>query len=135
MPTGDVFDDLAAEQDALAAVLAALKRDAWCHASGAAGWTVADVVLHLTQIKEYMIGEQAAPVRCELLAPHGQMWQFGPADAPSVITGPAGTFCRVGARRLPPNNRADRRRTARRGGAAGHAHLRHLTCCAVSQCA
>jgi uncharacterized protein (TIGR03084 family) len=221
--TGDVFDDLTAEQDALEAVLAGLDQDAWCHASGAAGWTVADVVLHLAQTEEYVIasatgneaallirdrdgppldelmdrlvagqrcvpptavfarwqtarraalaalracpptvrlrwatislaprtlattrlaehwahalditvplsitypdtvrlwhvawlahqslpyafavaGEQAAPVRCELLAPDGQMWQFGPADAPSLITGPAKTFCRVGARRLP----------------------------------
>jgi uncharacterized protein (TIGR03084 family) len=223
MPTGDVFDDLAAEQDALEAALAALDPDAWYHPSGAAGWTIADVVLHLAQTEEYLIasvmgnealllirdrdgppldelmdrlvavqrcapptavftrwqtarraalaalrdcpptvrlrwatipltprtlattrlaehwahaldstvplgitypdtvrlwhvawlahrslpyafavaGEQAAPVRCELLAPDGQMWQFGPADAPSLITGPAGTFCRVGARRLP----------------------------------
>jgi len=46
-------------------------------------------------------GEHAAPVRCELFAPDGQMWQFGPVDAPSLIAGPAGTFCRVGARRLP----------------------------------
>jgi len=29
------------------------------------------------------------------------MWQFGPADAQSLIAGPAGTFCHVGARRLP----------------------------------
>jgi uncharacterized protein (TIGR03084 family) len=221
--TGDVFDDLAAEQDALEAVLAGLDQDAWCHASGAAGWTVADVVLHLAQTEEYVVasvrddeaallvrdrdgpsldelmdrlvagqrwappaavfsrwqtarraalaalracpstvrlrwatipltprtlattrlaehwahalditvalsisypdtvrlwhvawlahrslpyafavaGEHAAPVRCELLAPDGQMWQFGPADAPSLIAGPARTFCRVGARRLP----------------------------------
>ena len=220
--TGDVFDDLSAEQDALEAVLAALDQDVWCHPSGAAGWTVADVVLHLAQTEEYVIAsvtgneaallirdrdgppldelmdrlvaaqrcappttvfsrwqtarraalaglracppmalrwattpltprtlattrlaehwthaldiivplgitypdtmrlwhvawlahrslpyafaiaeEQAAPVRCELLAPDGQMWQFGPADAPSLIAGPVGTFCRVGARRLP----------------------------------
>jgi uncharacterized protein (TIGR03084 family) len=221
--TGDVFDDLAAEQDALEAVLAVLDQDAWCHASGAAGWTVADVVLHLAQTEEYVIasvtgneaallvrdrdrppldelmdqlvagqrcapsaavfnrwqtarraalaalracpstvrlrwatipltprtlattrlaehwahaldvtvalgisypdtvqlwhvawlahrslpyafavaGEHAVPVRCELLVPDGQRWQFGPVDAPSLIAGPAGTFCRVGARRLP----------------------------------
>ena len=46
-------------------------------------------------------GEHAVPVRCELLVPDGQRWQFGPVDAPSLIAGPAGTFCRVGARRLP----------------------------------
>jgi hypothetical protein len=62
--TGDVFDDLAAEQDAVEAVLAGLDQDAWCHASGAAGWTVADVVLHLAQAEEYVIasvrGNEAA---------------------------------------------------------------------------
>ncbi|MGH3720149.1 MAG: maleylpyruvate isomerase family mycothiol-dependent enzyme [Pseudonocardiaceae bacterium] len=221
--SGDVFDDLAAEQDALDAVLAAVDEDAWRHASGAAGWTVVDVVLHLAQTEEYVIasvtggeapalardrygspleefldrlvaaeraapsavvfqrwrtarraalaalracppqarlrwvtipltprtlattrlaehwahalditvplgitypdtarlrhvawlahrslpyafavaGEPAAPVRCELLGPDGQTWRFGAADAPSLIAGPAGAFCRVGARRLP----------------------------------
>jgi uncharacterized damage-inducible protein DinB len=62
--TGDVFDDLSAEQDALEAVLAALDQDAWCYPSGAAGWTVADVVLHLAQTEEYVIasvtGNEAA---------------------------------------------------------------------------
>jgi uncharacterized protein (TIGR03084 family) len=46
-------------------------------------------------------GQHATLVRCELLAPDGQTWQFGPADAPSLIAGAAGAFCRVGARRLP----------------------------------
>ncbi|MGH3973835.1 MAG: maleylpyruvate isomerase N-terminal domain-containing protein, partial [Pseudonocardiaceae bacterium] len=55
MQSGDVFDDLTAEQDALEAVLAGLDQDAWCHTSGAAGWTVADVVLHLAQTEEYVI--------------------------------------------------------------------------------
>jgi uncharacterized protein (TIGR03084 family) len=45
-------------------------------------------------------GESAGPVRCSLTAPDGGEWEFGPADAASVITGPAGTFCRVAARRL-----------------------------------
>jgi uncharacterized protein (TIGR03084 family) len=47
-------------------------------------------------------GEQPGPVRAELTGPDGTTWQFGPADAPSVISGPAGAFCRVGARRLAP---------------------------------
>jgi uncharacterized protein (TIGR03084 family) len=223
MHATDVFDDLCAEQDALEAVLAALNQDAWHHDSAAAGWTIADVVLHLAQTEEFVVasitdhqapmlardrdgppldelmdrlvaaertaspaavfqrwrtarraalaalracpptmrlrwaasplaprtlattrlaehwahalditaplgivypdtvrlwhvcwlahrslpyafavaGEHVAPVRCELLAPDGQTWQFGPADAPSLIAGPAGAFCRVGARRLP----------------------------------
>jgi uncharacterized protein (TIGR03084 family) len=50
-----------------------------------------------------LAGEPTAPVRCELTAPDGeQVWRFGPADAESAITGPAGEFCRVAARRLDP---------------------------------
>jgi uncharacterized protein (TIGR03084 family) len=46
-------------------------------------------------------GEEAGPVRCELTAPDGaSTWTFGPPDAASAIAGPAGAFCRVGARRL-----------------------------------
>jgi uncharacterized protein (TIGR03084 family) len=45
---------------------------------------------------------EGGPVYCELTAPDGQTWRFGEPDAPSTITGPAGEFCRVGARRLAP---------------------------------
>jgi uncharacterized protein (TIGR03084 family) len=51
----DVFDDLEAEQDRLEAVLAGLSPADWLTPSAAAGWTVADVVLHLAQT------EQAVP--------------------------------------------------------------------------
>lgn len=47
-------------------------------------------------------GEQPGPVRVELTGPEGETWRFGPAEAPSVISGSAGAFCRVGARRLAP---------------------------------
>src|SRR5580704_16522744 len=178
-----VFDDLAAEQERLEGILGGLDEAQWVSASGAAGWTVADVVLHLAQSEESVVvfgrwqrarraaldalrgadpdralawvaapvkpatlattrlaehwahglditgplgaefpdterlrhvawlahrtlpyamtlaGEQPAPVRCELTAPDGAtVWEFGPADAESSITGPAGDFCRVAAR-------------------------------------
>ncbi len=48
----EIFDDLAAEQDALESVLVGLSDEAWTTGSGAAGWTVADVVLHLAQSEE-----------------------------------------------------------------------------------
>jgi uncharacterized protein (TIGR03084 family) len=48
-------------------------------------------------------GEPVAPVRCELTAPDGaDVWRFGPEDAESAITGAAGEFCRVAARRADP---------------------------------
>ncbi len=50
-----------------------------------------------------LAGEQPAQVWCELTAPDGtSVWRFGPPEAESAITGPAGNFCRVAARRLAP---------------------------------
>jgi uncharacterized protein (TIGR03084 family) len=49
-------------------------------------------------------GEQPGPVRVELSGPDGEIWRYGPDDAGSVITGPVGAFCRVGARRLKPED-------------------------------
>lgn len=221
-----VFDDLAAEYARIDAVLAALEPDAWARPSGAAGWTIADVVVHLAQSEEFVVeaiaknrsgfvredgvsldelmdrlvvadrgatgeevfarwrsasrssvealrgcspddrlpwaavplsprtlattrlaehwahalditgplgidypdtarlrhiarlaqrtlpyafataGEEGGPVRCELTGPGGEDWRFGDPDAPSVIRGAAGEFCRVGARRLPAERTA-----------------------------
>ncbi|KAB2349767.1 maleylpyruvate isomerase family mycothiol-dependent enzyme [Actinomadura rudentiformis] len=218
----DVFADLRAEYEALDAVLTALSPEQWSHPSAAEGWTVADVVLHLSQTDELAAasiagdeevfsairpgevdaraadivaaqrdtspaeilarwrtaafgipdalaglppgtrlrwitnrmsaaalattriaehwthahditdalgipypdtarlrhiawlghrtlpyafdaeGIEGGPVRVELTSPDGETWSFGDPDAPSRITGPAGDFCRVGARRLAP---------------------------------
>lgn len=50
-----------------------------------------------------LAGEAPAAVRCTLTAPDGvTVWTFGPDDAESGISGPAGAFCRVAARRLDP---------------------------------
>lgn len=49
-----------------------------------------------------LAGEQAGPVRCELVGPGGDVWHFGDPDAPSLIRGSAEEFCRVGAQRLAP---------------------------------
>jgi uncharacterized protein (TIGR03084 family) len=218
----DIFADLEAEQDRLDAILAGLDEAAWLAPSGAAGWQVVDVVLHLAQTEEavrdtvtggtstrqwdrspgdldelvdhWVRAERAAPaivfdrwrsarraalgalrqadpsrplpwteaplrpatlattrlaehwahglditgplgipfpdtdrlrhvawlahrslpyafalageepneVFCELTAPDGASWRYGPPGAGSTITGPAGAFCRVGARRLDP---------------------------------
>ncbi len=48
----EIFDDLEAEQDRLQAILAGLSEAQWAAPSAAAGWTVADVVLHLGQTEE-----------------------------------------------------------------------------------
>ncbi|HKN56212.1 MAG TPA: maleylpyruvate isomerase family mycothiol-dependent enzyme [Amycolatopsis sp.] len=51
-----------------------------------------------------LAGEPPAPVRAELTGPDGETWRLGPDDAESVIAGPVGAFCRVGAQRLAPES-------------------------------
>ncbi|MEU4620390.1 maleylpyruvate isomerase family mycothiol-dependent enzyme [Actinoplanes sp. NPDC023801] len=48
-----------------------------------------------------LAGLPPVPIRCDLVAPDGSSWQLGDPGADSVISGPAGDFCRVGALRLP----------------------------------
>jgi uncharacterized protein (TIGR03084 family) len=50
-----------------------------------------------------LAGLPAYDVYCELTGRDGKTWRFGPTDADSVVRGPAGEFCRVGARRLTPD--------------------------------
>jgi uncharacterized protein (TIGR03084 family) len=63
----DIFDDLEAEYEQLDAVLATLTPAQWSHPSAAEGWTVSDVVLHLTQSEELaaasIAGDDALLVR------------------------------------------------------------------------
>src|SRR5208282_152363 len=47
-----IFDDLAAEQERLEGILSGLDLAQWASPSGASGWTIADVVLHLAQSEE-----------------------------------------------------------------------------------
>ena len=49
-----------------------------------------------------LVGEEPHDVFCELTAPDGTTWRYGSPEADSTITGSAGMFCRVGARRLAP---------------------------------
>jgi uncharacterized protein (TIGR03084 family) len=220
----DIFDELEAEHDQLEAVLVGLDDADWRHESGAPGWTVTDVVVHLAQTEEMVVmtvdedvrpglwdrgdlalddavamavelerdessavlarwqkarrgsvaalraadpnrrvqwaatplrppvlavtrmaehwahalditgplglryddtdrlrhiawlghrtlpyafsltGEAPHEVHCVLTAPDGSTWTYGPADADSRIEGPAADFCRVGARRLTPED-------------------------------
>jgi len=50
-----VLDDLAAEQARLESILNGLDEAQWMWPSAAAGWTVADVVLHLAQSEEAVV--------------------------------------------------------------------------------
>lgn len=56
----EILDDLVAEDDRLERILESLDDDQWRSASLAAGWTVADVVLHLAQTDEMVVASVAA---------------------------------------------------------------------------
>jgi uncharacterized protein (TIGR03084 family) len=50
-------------------------------------------------------GLEPHDIYCELTSPDGtSTWRYGPADAESTVRGPAGDFCRIGARRLAPDD-------------------------------
>ena len=54
-----------------------------------------------------LTGAAPGAVHADLTAPDGvTRWRFGPADAESAITGPAGDFTRVAAQRLAPADSA-----------------------------
>ena len=46
------------------------------------------------------------PVRIELTAPSGEVWTWGPEDAPDRVTGPALDFCLVATQRRHPADTA-----------------------------
>src|SRR5579863_3955518 len=50
-----IFDDLEAEEQRLDGILAGLDHAQWMSPSGAPGWSVADVVLHLAQSEEAVV--------------------------------------------------------------------------------
>jgi uncharacterized protein (TIGR03084 family) len=58
-----IFDDLAAEQERLEEILLGLDEAQWMSPSGARGWTIGDVVLHLAQSEE---GVQATAAHRQL---------------------------------------------------------------------
>ena len=68
-----IFDDLAAEQERLEKILFGLDEAQWMSPSGAEGWTIADVVLHLAQSEEGVAAQRLDPARSGLRAsgPHG----------------------------------------------------------------
>nr|MDT0666958.1 maleylpyruvate isomerase N-terminal domain-containing protein [Micromonospora sp. DSM 115978] len=56
----DIFDDLAAEQQRLETFLEVLDEADWAAPSGAPGWSVADVVLHLAQTEEAVVASTSS---------------------------------------------------------------------------
>jgi uncharacterized protein (TIGR03084 family) len=106
-----ILDDLEAEQDRLEAILTGLDAAQWAAPSGAAGWTVCDVVLHLAQSEEAVLASTA-----------GARWDARPASRGGAAgSGPAETTLDqvmdrlVQAERKEPALVFQRWRDARRG--------------------
>jgi uncharacterized protein (TIGR03084 family) len=60
-PIDDVLDDLVAEYDRLESILESLTDEQWRSESGAPGWTVTDVMIHLAQTEEGVVGTTSRP--------------------------------------------------------------------------
>jgi uncharacterized protein (TIGR03084 family) len=54
-PIAEILDDLVAEFDQIDAVLTLLSHDDWAAPSGAPGWSVRDVMVHLAQTEEGVV--------------------------------------------------------------------------------
>ncbi|GII05184.1 maleylpyruvate isomerase family mycothiol-dependent enzyme [Planobispora takensis] len=67
-------------------------------------WHIARLAQRTLPYAFAVAGEEGGPVRCELTGPGGEPWRFGDPEAPSLISGSAAEFCRVGARRLAPRD-------------------------------
>jgi uncharacterized protein (TIGR03084 family) len=111
-----IFDDLAAEQDRLEAILDGLTEEQWLSPSAAAGWTIADTVLHLAQTEEGVVATAGADAgRRDWRFPRrlrsGTTWQSG-----SSVDDAMGAM--VEAERTAPAEIFERWRTARRAALA-----------------
>jgi len=102
-----IFGDLAAEQDRLENILAGLDETRWMSASGAAGWTVADVVLHLAQSEEAVSATVTRVVRGRRKGDAGSAvglrFESLSAVAHLILRGYLRSLPRPVARREPPS--------------------------------
>ena len=73
-------------------------------------WTPTDRIFHVARLGTrtrdfaYRLRGLEPPVQdflVELVAPSGEVWAFGPPDAPQRVTGPAADFCLLVTRRRP----------------------------------
>lgn len=101
----DIFSDLEAEYDRLENILCELDEHRWTSMSGAPGWTVSDVVLHLAQTDESVVISLSAPTE-------GTSWR----DHDVTIDDMADAMVR--SQRAEPTAVFDRWRAARRASVA-----------------
>jgi uncharacterized protein (TIGR03084 family) len=78
--TSDVFEALAQEYEAIEAMLGSLDAASWSAPSLCAGWTVADVVLHLAQTEESVLVSTRAAERPDALMARASRRAMGTID-------------------------------------------------------
>src|SRR4051812_45694962 len=100
-----IFDDLEAEQDRIEQILAGLDNAAWDSPSEAAGWSVADVVLHLAQTEEAVVATVRSGRSLTEARPHGAAGETSVDAAMEQL---------VAAERNAPTKTFERWRAARR---------------------
>ena len=86
----EILADLVTEDVRLESILDGLDSDAWRSPSGAPGWTIADVVLHLAQTEEAVVRSIDAPPAEET------WWREGPETVDELVD------ARVREERSPP---------------------------------
>ena len=64
-PIDDVLEDLVAEYDRLESILESLTDEQWRSESDAPGWTVTDVMIHLAQTEEGVVGTTSRAERAQ----------------------------------------------------------------------
>ena len=101
----EIFSDLEAEYDRLETILGELDHHSWMSMSGAPGWTVSDVVLHLAQTDESVVISLNAPIE-------GTSWREGDVTVDDMVD------AMVREQRAEPASVFDRWRTARRASVA-----------------
>ncbi|HEX6519017.1 MAG TPA: maleylpyruvate isomerase family mycothiol-dependent enzyme [Streptosporangiaceae bacterium] len=109
-----IFDDLSAEEERLESILLGLSDVEWRSESGAAGWTVADVVLHLAQSEEGVVASAAgADLRSTIAAgTAGSAGSAGSGGSAGTVNDRADELVR--AERAAPTEVFARWRRARR---------------------
>ena len=101
----DIFSDLEAEYDRLDNILGELDNDSWMSISGAPGWTVSDVVLHLAQTDEAVVISLNAPIE-------GTSWRESDVTVDEMVD------ALVRDQRAEPSSVFGRWRAARRASVA-----------------
>ena len=84
-PIDDVLDDLVAEYERLESILDSLSDAQWRSESGAPGWSVTDVMIHLAQTEEAVVATTTRPDEPNRLSRDGGTLELDGDDVPGRL--------------------------------------------------